>query len=320
MNICIIGGSGHWSYALRQLKEHRVVGIAPGFEGEDMNGVASALAAEGIAAPVFEDYHLLLSAGTEVAIVNTRFDQNAPVTIQCLERDIFVFSEKPLALDEETLNRVEKAQQASRAFVCAMFGIRFEPWFLCVKEAVKKIGRITMVNAQKSYKLGVRPDFYKKRATFGGLIPWVAIHAIDWIAAACELDFVSVSAVSSRACNGEYDELETAALCMFELENGAMASVNADYFRPSAAPTHDDDRLRIVGSEGVVEYREGTVVLLDKNGRQELTLPEAHDIFALFLRRIEGEDAGVAPEEGFRVTRLALAARRAADTGEKILL
>ena len=32
MNICIIGGSGHWSYALRQLKEHRVVGIAPGFD------------------------------------------------------------------------------------------------------------------------------------------------------------------------------------------------------------------------------------------------------------------------------------------------
>lgn len=320
MNICIIGGAGHWSYALRQLKKHHVIGIAPGFQGEDVSNVAEGLAAEGIAAPVFQDYHRLLSAGTEIAIVNTRFDRNAIITIQCLEKDIFVFSEKPLAVEEEMLDRVEKAQQASRAFVCAMFGIRFEPWFLCVKEAVKNIGQITMVNAQKSYKLGVRPAFYKKRATFGGLIPWVAIHAIDWIYTACGMDFVSVSAVSSKACNGEYDELETAALCVFELENGAVASVNADYFRPSAAPTHDDDRLRIVGSQGVVEYREGKVILIDKNGRQELPLPEEQDIFALFLRRIGGENTGVAPEEGFHVTRLALAARRAADTGEKILL
>ena len=99
-----------------------------------------------------------------------------------------------------------------------------------------------------------------------------------------------------------------------------MASVNADYFRPLSAPTHDDDRLRIAGSEGVVEYREGKVLLIDKNGRQELPLPKEQNIFEQFLRRIGGENTGVTPEEGFTVTRLALAARRAADTGKKILL
>lgn len=320
MKICIIGSAGHWAYALPQLKHHTVIGIAPGFAGEDMSAVAASLAAEAIHTPVAADYRALLENGADIAIVNTRFDRNASITVECLQRDIFVFSEKPLALDEASLARIEAAQKTSRAFVCAMFGIRFEPWFLCIQEAVKNIGQITMINAQKSYKLGVRPDFYKKRATFGGLIPWVAIHAIDWIYSVSGPVFQSVSAVSTKTCNGEYDELETAALCIFQLENGAVASVNADYFRPLSAPTHDDDRLRIAGSEGVVEYREGKVLLIDKNGRQELPLPKEQNIFEQFLRRIGGENTGVTPEEGFAVTRLALAARRAADTGKKILL
>lgn len=319
MKICIIGSSGHWAYALQQLKNHTVVGVAPGFLGEDMAGVAKLLAAEGIFAPEEEDYRALLQKA-EVAIVNTRFDKNAEITIECLQKDIYVFSEKPLAVEEEALRRIEEAQKTSRAFVCAMFGIRFEPWFLCMQQAAEHLGEITMVNAQKSYKLGVRPEFYKKRATFGGLIPWVAIHAIDWIYAACGPDFTSVCAVSTTACNGPYEELETAALCLFELKNGGVASVNADYFRPAAAPTHDDDRLRLVGTKGIAEYREGKVFLIDKDGRHELPLPPAQDIFELFLKRIAGDDTGVTPEEGFAVTRLALAARRAADTGQKIKL
>ena len=148
----------------------------------------------------------------------------------------------------------------------------------------------------------------------------MAIHAIDWIYSISGLTFQSVCAVSSKIGNGDYDELETAALCAFELENGAVASVNADYFRPSAAPTHDDDRLRITAEKGVIEYREGKVILIDSAGRRELPLPEAQDIFEQFLRRVKGEDIGVSPEEGFAVTRIALAARRAADTGQKILL
>ncbi len=320
MNICIIGSSGHWAYALPQLKYHTVIGIAPGFAAEDMTGVSQTLAEKGIHAPLVEDYRTLLQEDTDIAIVNTRFDRNAQITVECLQKNIFVFSEKPLALDEAFLDRIQAAQKTSRAFVCAMFGIRFEPWFLCMRDAVKNIGQITMINAQKSYKLGTRPDFYKKRQTFGGLIPWVAIHAIDWIYSISGLTFQSVCAVSSKIGNGDYDELETAALCAFELENGAVASVNADYFRPSAAPTHDDDRLRITAEKGVIEYREGKVILIDSAGRRELPLPEAQDIFEQFLRRVKGEDIGVSPEEGFAVTRIALAARRAADTGQKILL
>ena len=43
------------------------------------------------------------------------------------------------------------------------------------------VGQIRLMNAQKSYKLGRRNEFYKIRSTYGGTIPWVGSHAIDWL-------------------------------------------------------------------------------------------------------------------------------------------
>ena len=90
-------------------------------------------------------------------------------------------------------------------------------------------------------------------------------------------------------------------------------SVSADFFRPEGAPTHDDDRIRIVGTEGILEYREGVVTKIDKKGQTQLPISQGEDVFALFLRRVAGEDVGVTPQESFYVTELALNLREAAE-------
>jgi predicted dehydrogenase len=50
-------------------------------------------------------------------------------------------------------------------------------------ESIKQgsIGKVRLMNSQKSYKLGSRSEFYKHRQTYGGTIPWVGSHAIDWM-------------------------------------------------------------------------------------------------------------------------------------------
>ena len=88
-----------------------------------------------------------------------------------------------------------------------------------------------------------------------------------------------------------------------------MVSVNADYFRPETADTHDDDRLRVVCTEGVVEYQQGKVTKIDKNGTKVLEKESEENVFELFLRRTKGEDTGVTCEESFYLTELALKAR-----------
>lgn len=312
MNICIIGNSGHWGYARQELLNHTLVGIAPGFDGDDMSAALETLKRYGVEAKIYEDYRELLSLA-DIAIVNTRFDLNARITAECLSKNVHVFSEKPLATTMEQLEMLRKAREQSRAMVIGMFGIRYSGWFLTVADAIKDIGQIRLVNGQKSYKLGLRPDFYKNREQFGGIIPWVAIHAIDWVCALTKARVLHMSALTNNLHNFGNGDLEMTALCQFQMENGILASVSADYYRPLTAPTHDDDRVRVVGTEGILEYAGGVVTKIGKDGVIQLPMVQEENVFSLFLRRIAGEDVGVTPEESFYLTEIALKARDMAD-------
>lgn len=307
MKIGFIGSAGHWGYAMKQVNNHEVAGIAPGYPGENMEGMKKALEDLGVEVVVYENYTDLL-AQIEVAVVASRPDLNALITAECLKRDIYVFSEKPLAVTMEQLEELREVQRHSKAFVSAMFGMRCLPWFRTMKAALPAIGTIRLLNGQKSYKLRTRPDYYKTHETFGGIIPWVAIHAIDWIYEMTRLPVIWSEALTNNAYNCDHGDLEMTSLCMFELEGGALASVSADFYRPVPAKTHGDDRLRIVGTEGVLESIGGVVKLIDKDGERELPLLTAEDVFEQFLRRTKGEDVGVSSEDSFYMTEVALKA------------
>ena len=307
MKIAIVGGSGHYRYVLQELKNHTLLGIAPGIIGEDLTKLKNALAKAEIAAPVFDDWKKLVK-DADVAVVNTRPDKNAIVSAYCLERGISVFSEKPLAVTMEQLEKLGSAAEKSKGRISAMLGIRYSGWYRTVKAALPQVGDIRMINAQKSYKLGLRPDFYKNKATFGGIIPWVSIHGLDWILDLTGAKVTAIAADTNNGFNSGNGDLEMTALCQLQLEGGILASVSADFFRPEGAPTHDDDRIRVVGTEGILEYMNGKVTLTDKNGITELPMLESEDVFRLFL-----EDAGVTEQDSFYVTELALNLREAAE-------
>ena len=114
-----------------------------------------------------------------------------------------------------------------------------------------------------------------------------------------------ISAVNN-GFNSGYGDLETAAAAVFEMENGCIAAVTADYFRPASAKTHDDDRMRIVGTKGILEYMCGKVTLIDENGEQKLNLEETKDIFNLFVKRITDKISGISQEESIYITEIAL--------------
>ena len=305
MKIAIIGGSGHFRYALDQLKNHTFLGIAPGVMGEDLGKLQEALADRKIDAPVFDDWKKLVK-DADVAVVNTRPDKNAIVSAYCLERNIHVFSEKPLAVDMKQLKMLGKVAEKSKAQICAMLGIRYSGWYLLAKEELKNIGDIRLINAHKSYKLGQRADFYNHRETFSGIIPWVSIHALDWILDLTGAKVTSISAANNADHNFGHGDLEMTSLCMLQLEGGILASVTADFLRPAGAPTKNDDRIRIVGTKGMLEFAADVFTKTDLQTQTQLPIPKDVDVFELFLRRIGGEEVGVTPQESFYVTELAL--------------
>jgi len=186
------------------------------------------------------------------------------------------------------------------------------------------IGRPMLVTAQKSYKFGSRPDFYRDRKTYGGTIPWVAIHAVDYARWCAGIEYTSVSGHHANLAHPDYPGCEDHGGLLFRLSNGGTALVNFDYLRPETSLTHGDDRLRIAGSKGVVEVRDGVVSLLC-DGHEPADVDAAGlartSFLADFVAELRGEGAHiVGPDEAVSVTRICLLAREAADTGTEVPL
>jgi predicted dehydrogenase len=321
MKIVLIGSTGHTNYVVEGLKdnyEDQIVGIAPGSETEEVDSLYQKLAKDYDIKKYNNYIEMLDQEKPDVAAVACHFGDHAQAAIEVLNRNINLFVEKPIATTLSKLAEVKAAYKKSEAKLAAMFGIRYKPWFLTAHKYIKEgaIGEVRLMNAQKSYRLGQREDFYKKRESYGGTIPWVGSHAIDWMQWLSGKDFKSVYASHSTKANKNHGELEVSALCHFDFEDEVAGSVNIDYLRPQNATSHDDDRIRIAGDKGVIEVLKEKVYLINDQieGNRELPLLAKKEVFADFLNWIKGNgESMITAEESFRVTEAALQARRSAD-------
>ena len=323
----IIGTSGHIDLALEvrdRLPQVTFVGIAPGSADEDTREFFVEQL-EPSMIPFYEDYHRMLDREKpQVAIVAPFFFLQSRIACECLERGIHVFVEKPMAVSFEQLDRLRRTHALGKAALCPMLPSRYHPAFHSAWRAVTDglVGEPLLITAQKSYKLGTRHPMYTHRATYGGTIPWVAIHGIDWIHWFCGGRITDVSASHTAAGNRGHGEMESSGVCLYRLANTGCAALTFDYFRPGSAPTHGEDRIRIAGEKGVVEVADGEATLLTHGAApRRLEKEEPLSLFQEFIRSIEeGSTMRITAEEAFAVTDLALRSREAADTRSVVAL
>lgn len=322
MKVCIIGGSGHASFVFRAMDKDpsiKVIGIAPGSPGEDVSKFLKAAEKRNQTFQYYDDYREMLDElKPDAAAVNCHFGDHAKANFEVLQRKIHLFAEKPIATTLEQLKVLKKEYERSGVELAAMLGLRYNPAFYTAWHAVVSgaIGEVRLLNAQKSYRLGKRPEFFKNRDSYGGTIPWVGSHAIDWVYWFAQEKFVSVMAHHSARDNNDLGSLEMTGLCHFCLTNEVFASVNIDYLRPDNALTHGDDRIRVAGTKGVIEVINERAYLINhqKKGIQELELMDSPGIFTDFVKQIKGEGTClVSAEDSFIVTEASLRAREAAD-------
>lgn len=187
MKVCIVGSAGHTGYVLDGItgnSELLLAGIAPGSEAENVDRLYKSTVDQGYCPRKFDDYvKMLEELKPDIAAVACRFSDHAKIAAQALKMGIHVFVEKPVATTLDDLEMLKEVYRNSGCHLSAMFGIRYEPCFFAAWKAVKdgKIGTVRLMNAQKSYKLGTRSELYRRRETYGGTIPWVGSHAIDWL-------------------------------------------------------------------------------------------------------------------------------------------
>ena len=307
MKIGIIGSLGHLHYVEQVKEQHEFTAIASG-GGEDISYPLTAFSG----AKLYDSPdELIEKADIDLLVVNTYADINYRFTANALRRGIHVFAEKPLAISLEQLAEIESAYSEGKAQLGCMLALRGEGHFAAAKKAVEDglIGEVRLISAQKSYKMGTRPDYYRQNKLFGGLIPWVMIHAIDYICYTTGLRCESVTSGASNIGNLGMDEMERSSAALFKMENDVYATITADYLRPAKAPTHEDDRLRIAGTQGVVEVRDGKAICICADGVIELEKTATENIMQSFTDSIEkGTKSLCTAQDAIYATKIAILA------------
>lgn len=329
IRIGFVGTRGHFGVAMCDIKggaDTRITCVAPAPAEEPVTAIVEAARARGSDPATCADWRELIARDDVDAVVLCGpFNEHAEMTAAALDRGLHVFSEKPVAGTHEDLVLLERALAAHPdQVVVPLLAMRYIPAFWTAHElfASGAIGEPRLVQAQKSYRFGTREDFFRKRLTGTGIIPWVGVHAIDWVRWFCGGSFVSVCARHTTRFNHGHGDLESAAQMLFELEGDVFASISLDYLRPANAPSHGDDRLRIAGSEGVIEVRDEQCFLINKDapGERRMELfPPKKGFFQAFLDAIRGNgEPPVSRAEMIDAARACLLARDSADTASRI--
>lgn len=322
MKIAIIGLRGHVWYAiddLSRLKNIEVPAISAGCD-DDISPVLNGCRKAGFEPQVYADWRQMLEeVKPDAVVIDGPFELHAEMCAFALEHNIHTFCEKPISLDWEGLAKIRAAYEKSSVHLLSMVGLRYQADFQTALELVRAgaVGKVKLISTRKSYRLGERPAFYRKRSTYGGTIPWVGSHAFDWIMAFSGSEFDTVWASHSAEDNKDHGDLEIACQAVCTMKNGVQGQASIDFLRPMTAPSHGDDQVRVAGTDGVIEVREGKITLIDKEGFREIPVDETcPHIFEDFINSLQnGTACRVADREAFALTEVVLTARDSADSG-----
>ena len=294
IRLALAGFDGHPEEILRvlpQLPDVELVAVAA--EASDPDAQANALRNRYAAkARRYETLEQLLAAERlDVVAVCNHNGRRAGAILACAARKLNVIAEKPLALKRSDLDAVYAAVERSGIHLGMLLPMRFDPPYLAMRRIVQSgaIGEVLQMDAQKSYQLGARPDWQKHSATYGSTILWIAIHSIDLMLFVSGRRFTEAASLQSHAGFPEAGDMQNATASLFRLDNGGPATLHMDYLRPATASGHGDDRLRVSGSRGIVEYQESTGVTLmtEKSGPTAVRdLPPQGSVFLDYLRAV----------------------------------
>lgn len=335
MRVGIIGLDGHpmqiWN-GIPQLENVQLVAIACPNKGAVAEVLKTPVAAK---ASAYADWREMLDREKpDVVGVCGVPGERPEVLIELAKRNIHIVSEKPLATTFDGLHRVRDAVGRSESHLSMLLTMRFEAPYLAMRDAIRSgaIGKVVVADAQKSYKLETnRPDWQKRRAKCGGIIPFIGCHALDLVRWTTGEEFTRVAGFTSKAGLGpDWHEFEDNASLALKLSGGGSAAVYLDFLRPMTSASHGDDRLRVVGTEGIIEatnsdpVKTGTkiVTLVTKSKPPEkLPLSKPGQLFVDFVTALRtGTPPRITAQDALAITELCLHARHAADTGAVINL
>lgn len=246
------------------------------------------------------------------------------VVADCLDAGLHVVADKPLCTTLADLDLVEAAWRRSGRHLSLLLDKRFYAPTLAARDLIGAggLGDLVLAWASGPHRLrrATRPDWMFRHATYGGILNDLCIHDIDLLLWLSGAQSGSVQGLAGNRAHPDLPEFQDHGQVLLRTDSGLLATVEAHWFSPEAAPYHGDYRMVLTGTEGTAELRFAHDELhLATNTRppERVPLPPPGSVAGDFLDALlAGTQPAIRTEEILTATRVALLAQTAANSGE----
>ena len=253
-----------------------------------------------------------------VSLCSPRRTTQAADALRCLAAGKHVYAEKPCAMTEQDLDRIEAAAARGPAQFHEQAVTAFWQPFRTMRQILQAgtLGEVVQVCCQKSY------PYYDGRPQDedidGGLTMQAGIHAVRMIEHVALARVARIETFETRLGNPKDGQLHMASVTMATLENGGVATIAANYLNPGGFGRWANDQLRIFGTQGMLEsvddgQRTRLIVGGEDRGPIAVTEPSV-DYLEFYLQHLLGR--GGMPftlEEELHPTRVVIRAKASAE-------
>ena len=241
-----------------------------------------------------------------------------------------VLCEKPLALSVEDGRAMLEACERAGVLLATNHHLPGAATHRTIRELVAggALGRVLAVRVFHAVMLPARLQGWRLDSKAGGGVA-LDITCHDAAVVNLLLGALPVDVVALATHQGPWESAaEDALMATMRYADGTLAQTH-DAFTVQHAPTG----LHVIGSDGAIfatnvmtQDPGGTVVLRDASGEREIEVGDRRDLYDIsvggFAAAVRGETDRpvVTGLDGLRAAQVALAVRRAADTGERVAL
>lgn len=165
---------------------------------------------------------LFSDAKTNTVFIATRHDSHYQYVMNAIQHQKHVFVEKPLCMNEEELEKIREAYQASNTFVMVGFNRRFAPQIQQIYQVFSKLQQPVAINYRINAGTLPADHWIHDAAVGGGRMIGEACHFVDLAAYLSGSKIVSVSAQAIKDAHALRDTVSI----QLKMENGSIANIS----------------------------------------------------------------------------------------------
>ncbi|MCY4542719.1 MAG: Gfo/Idh/MocA family oxidoreductase [Rhodobacteraceae bacterium] len=203
-------------------------------------------------ATTYTDYsELLADESIDAVSIVTMWDQHTAPACASLAAGKHVFLEKPMASTIADCRKIMEAADAADGILQIGHICRFNPRYRMAKQAIAegRIGKIVAMSSRRNIPAAWTPEILNKI----GPIVGDAVHDTDLMLWFTEDRVATAYAQTVSVRNLKHPDI---GQTMYRFEGGATAVLETVWCMPDKTPFDIDERLSIIGTEGLIHVQD----------------------------------------------------------------